>query len=265
MVQIYWTTFADSRLRRTRLRISRQAAAMKVFAACFPWDERDFDEEFLGRVGGFIASNPKGYGYWVWKPYILMRTLSLIPEGAFLLYTDAGCSLSRHGVPRLLDYLAMLESAGRDVLAFQMDLLPEGHWTKMDVCTRLGYTTPAELETGQCMATAMVIRNSTGGRGFVKRWASLVEGDTSLIDDTPSEIPNAPGFIQHRHDQSVFSILAKQLPAYIIPDETWWPGGVWRPEFPVHATRIKGVPVLPVRLARGCLRRIGQRLGSRQR
>jgi hypothetical protein len=34
--------------------------------------------------------------------------------------------------------------------------------------------------------------------------------DYHNVDDTPSIIPNCPNFHQHRHDQSLFSLLVKK-------------------------------------------------------
>ena len=31
-----------------------------------------------------------------------------------------------------------------------------------------------------------------------------------LVDDSPSVLANAPNFVEHRHDQSVFSLLTKK-------------------------------------------------------
>lgn len=36
-----------------------------------------------------------------------------------------------------------------------------------------------------------------------------METHRNFIDDSPSVIPNDPNFIENRHDQSIFSLLAK--------------------------------------------------------
>ena len=45
---------------------------------------------------------------------------------------------------------------------------------------------------------------------FINNWIDVFSKDFSFIDDTKSKIPNLEGFIDHRHDQSIFSILCKK-------------------------------------------------------
>ena len=65
-----------------------------------------------------------------------------------------------------------------------------------------------------------------------------------LIDDTPSEVAELPEFIEHRHDQSIFSLLVKQSNQHaIIPDETEWFGD-WigmGDKYPIWATRHRSI------------------------
>jgi len=46
-------------------------------------------------------------------------------------------------------------------------------------------------------------------RDLVNEWYS-VACKYNLIDDSPSIKPNAEGFKEHRHDQSIFSLLTKK-------------------------------------------------------
>ena len=63
-----------------------------------------------------------------------------------------------------------------------------------------------------------------------------------FIDDSPSIIPNDPQFIEHRHDQSVLSLLSKIYGSEIINDETYTTtdydkdGNYY---YPIKATRLK--------------------------
>jgi hypothetical protein len=59
------------------------------------------------------------------------------------------------------------------------------------------------------------------------------------VDDSPSILPNLLVFEEHRHDQAIFSLLAKKYDITTIPDETWnvqWAKYNW----PIHAARIRG-------------------------
>lgn len=234
--RLYWTTFANRRLRPTLRRITAEAETVGVFAGLFPADERVFDAGFRRRFRWFIWTHPRGYGYWVWKPYVIERALERIPDGAYLLYTDAGCTLLPGGQARLGEYVTMLEESGRDLLAFRLEF-PEEEWTKADLLIRLEFTGDTDRRSPQCMSGAMVVRNSPRGRAFVARWRSIMEESPHWIDDSRSVAPDAPGFVEHRHDQSVFSILAKQMPALVLPNEVDWEGRPAPAGVPINATR----------------------------
>ena len=43
---------------------------------------------------------------------------------------------------------------------------------------------------------------------FITHWRSVIYADFNLINDASSQSPNEPDFVDHRHDQSIFSILS---------------------------------------------------------
>ena len=97
-------TFADRRLERTLRRIRREARAMGCFDAIHALDERDLSPAFRARFADKLRPEVRGFGYWVWKPEILLRQLERMEEGEELLYTDAGCRLNPEGRVRLEDW-----------------------------------------------------------------------------------------------------------------------------------------------------------------
>jgi hypothetical protein len=51
--------------------------------------------------------------------------------------------------------------------------------------------------------------------------------------------PNEPSFVEHRNDQSIFSLMRKLAGTLILPDETWfkdWDAGA---DYPIHARRFR--------------------------
>ena len=37
-----------------------------------------------------ITKNPRGYGYWLWKSYIIKKTIEKMSDDDILLYLDCG-------------------------------------------------------------------------------------------------------------------------------------------------------------------------------
>ena len=118
----------------------------------------------------------------------------------------------------------------------------EATWTKGDVFQFFNATPQEEGTVPQVMATVAIFRKSFQGVSFVRTWRDIVENNYRLINDAQSAAPNDPSFRDHRHDQSVFSMLVKSRHdiAMTIPDETWGPDwDTFNSSIPFQARRIK--------------------------
>ena len=63
----------------------------------------------------------------------------------------------------------------------------------------------------QVQAGTLLIYVCNETRNFIDEWYSICcEKDYHYIDDSPSIEPNHNSFKEHRHDQSIFSLLLKK-------------------------------------------------------
>ena len=152
----------------------------------------------------------RGYGYWTWKPWIVLRTLNMLVDGDILLYVDGRCDLVEFGKPiRWLN--EFVESVQFDLAAWQMGYV-EKHWTTQDLISRIAGKDHREVaETGQLAATFHAWRVNKRARKLAEHWLNFLIHNPSLCRDNPSLIPNDSNFKENRHDQSVFSLLVKVL------------------------------------------------------
>ena len=98
------------------------------------------------------------------------------------------------------------------------------------------------MESGQICATHVILQKSCTSVDFVNEWMRIVE-NIHYIDDSPSALPNFPDFVEHRHDQSVFSILCKLRAAFVFngfevypsDDVSWSKMNI----YPIHDKRDK--------------------------
>ena len=185
------------------------------------------DAFFWEKHGKFIESNPRGYGYWIWKPYLIKKTFESMNDGDILIYADAGCYLNLNAlsVKRLYEYVEMVKNTPQGVLSFQMEHLPEYKYTKRRTIRDIiglvaNPTTNRIIYSGQCMATVVILCKTPLSTGFVNEWWRYAE-NYNLINDLRCELEH-PEFIDHRHDQSIYSILAKKHGATLIKDETFF-------------------------------------------
>jgi hypothetical protein len=235
-LDMYFLTFFDSTHCRSLKRIKSQASSMG-FEDVFAWDEAKLEPEFIKRHNSFIHSNPRGYGYWIWKPHLISVALNAIPEGSCLLYADGGCSLNPEGRRRMVIY-EFLARKGNGILAFHIrgNEHTQFGWTKMDVIERIG----GDGSKPQCISGFGVFINIGPVRETVNEWCEIsVDKAYHYVNDGPSINPNHETFQEHRHDQSIFSLLAYKHAAIVVPDETYWPGK-WHEKkmYPVHTTRL---------------------------
>jgi hypothetical protein len=81
--------------------------------------------------------------------------------------------------------------------------------TKGDLFDYFGIRNREDLFEGQIAATVLFVKKNEKSINIMKKWRQVFYDDFSLVDDSPSKSPNFVEFKEARHDQSVWSILAK--------------------------------------------------------
>jgi hypothetical protein len=141
-------------------------------------------------------------------------------------------------------------SAARPIDAHQLDgsnaarigcAVSNGVWSRMDAVTHVlgdgvdGAKLRSFLATEQIEAGRQLILNCATARALIDEWCAIALSRPTLFTDDESAVPNAPGFKEHRHDQSLFSALMfkyglsgtsawESVPATQLRTETidWW-------------------------------------------
>lgn len=232
---IYFVTFADKKYAKQLERIRQEAVDFGIFKEIYAWNEDDLDGEWMSKHYDFIGRNRRGYGYWIWKPQVIYQALMKIPKGSVVVYADAGCKLNRKGSRMLMDLCQVAKTqSSAGIVALQMRYI-ESEWTKMDLMNRLGYT---DYQSHQVQAGISVWANVDNAVSFVREWGAMCcEEGYRFVDDSPSHVSNVPTFHEHRHDQSIFSILMKMRKGRLFPV---WPNREEYPIWPLRLTKRKG-------------------------
>jgi hypothetical protein len=256
-------SFASSDLNKSLKRILLQANSLKIYDEVLVCTEFDLDESFKIKFSKYLQFGTRGYGFWSWKPQIILQTLNKMEEGDILQYTDAGCHLNINGLGRLNEYFEITKNSNSGILAFQAKTpeppLPydgrklldciEYKWVKGDLLDYFDVRSKDSiLKTQTITATTIFIKKTCKTIDLINVWLDVIKYDFRLIDDTKSISKNLDGFIEHRHDQAIFSILCKlnnidTLSAY----EYWYPSKMnkfkpdWKilSEYPILAKRDK--------------------------
>lgn len=208
---IHFITFADGifpKYIQSAMRLCEMAKDMDVFASIrlYTFEDLKHYPEFINRHASFIQTNPRGFGYWIWKPFLIWKTLQSIPEGDSVLYLDACCSLNKEGIQRFHEYMEIQSKDMYGNLFFD-----SGHsikeWTKMDTIYDLG--AKDMMDDSFIVSGVLFTSNNPFNRSLFQM---LYEECSNYhhIDDSPSILPNDPIFRENRHDQSILSILIKK-------------------------------------------------------
>lgn len=194
-------------------RIASQAKATRLFSSVslVTGDEIFSHWPEFAVHRSFIEKNARGWGYWIWKPFLIKTCLEGIKDGEALVYFDAGCEILPQNSKRLARLLDHLNSHDQMLWNYaEYPIFNTIFWTKqnlLDSATR-------EFGLNNLPRIPQVW---AGNVGFVKTrknlaladdWYRLATADNySLLDDTPSSAPQIFPFFEHRRDQSILSLL----------------------------------------------------------
>jgi hypothetical protein len=200
-------------------RIKKEAEEMNFFDKIKVYTQFDFDAEYTNRHNNFFNTHKRGFGYWIWKSYVVLKTLNEMQEGDILIYADAGCTLNNNLIARnkLDTYIQLCKTLPEGNIAFQMSYI-EKEWTKMDVFITLDANKPGIMNSGQLVGGVFILKKCKRVMNLIHEWYTISQ-NYQLISDFPSVIQNHANFRDHRHDQSLFSVLRKKRGTIIIQDE----------------------------------------------
>lgn len=131
-------------------------------------------------------------------------------DGDILLYLDCGCEIDVRERNYMLHCLNVVKT---DKIVGTYTGQIEKKWNKMDLLIELGMVNSESLKTLQRQAGADLIYVCKETRDLIAEWYRLACCYHN-IDDSPSVAPNLPMFIEHRHDQSIYSLLTKKYGIY---------------------------------------------------
>lgn len=191
--------YADKNFVQEQLRLINHTNRSAQFDNIYIMDRRSLEATEFYKTHRYILDLERGGGYWLWKPYYILETLKALKDNDILLYMDSG-DLFYGDIRKFLS----------DQLKDKDMLLMEGHdknrlYTKRNAFCVMECDSPEFTETIQVEAGVMAIKNTVRSRKIIKEWLNWCE-DPDVLTDEPSE-NNYPGFVDHRHDQSILTNL----------------------------------------------------------
>jgi hypothetical protein len=166
-----------------------------------------------------ILSQPRGSGYWIWKPYIIRCALERVQPVDCVLYCDAGRTSYYRFThrPRRLEQLVWNNPQGFLLGPEVPHHGPLSRWCKRDCFVLMDADTPEIRQHPTAVLTWSLWRPTTAAFQFLAEWQRYCE-DPRCSTDLPNALglPNYPDFVDHRHDLAIATVLAVKLGAPFI-------------------------------------------------
>jgi len=151
-----------------------------------------------------ILDMPRGAGYWLWKPYIIIEMLKKIEEGDIVFYMDAGDSINNYNIINIIknhmvdnDYMI----AGTSKWGLNK------YWTKKDCFVLMECDNEIYHNVPQIEAGTLVFKKTKKNEDFLNEWLYYCKNKSILTDVSNTLGNNYDGFNDHRHDQSILTNL----------------------------------------------------------
>jgi len=245
--QICFLTYGDHKFARSKQRICNEAKRLGLFDKIIIKSKNDLlveSSEFKKKLKSNprlqkIFAAPRGGGYWIWKPFVILEQLRKMDENDVLIYTDAGCTVpvgndgkKQQTKEKLQEYISVVNQSEKGVLAFKNPHI-DHVWTTGDIFRYFKtFDDPKVYNTRQFSGGRLhVIRKCNHSMKLYERWWEITHTKPNFYTDNPSSTQNFPRFVENRHDQSVFSILCK---VHGVEEEYSWD------KIPIKATHIHG-------------------------
>lgn len=196
-------TFGDDKFKKARKLSAKMAKFRGGFDKVIEYTPEDISPTFK-REHEDIFSIKRGYGLWLWKPYIIWKTLNEVAnDGDLVFYADAGSFFIRN-----VKHIEK-EMGDSDILVSAVPLR-EWQFTKVDVFDFFNCEDDQFLNTAQIQGTFFFVRKSLSSVNFVREWLDLCTIiDLLHPDNIKTGRLNPVGFVGHREDQSILSVLCK--------------------------------------------------------
>jgi hypothetical protein len=162
-----YITYGENCCQSSLSRACHAALSKAAMDDCRALNSKTLDSDFREK-NSKILSQKKGAGLWLWKPYIINKTLHEMADGEYLVYADAGAYFNGPIHP-LLVLLERLDASYGGVLVFGVGTAQRS-FCKRDAFVRQRCDTPACHDARQVNGALSIWRRGAHALRVVEAW-----------------------------------------------------------------------------------------------
>ena len=178
-------------------------------------DENSLTDDFRNEYKEILDRN-RGFGYWIWKPYVILNELKKLKSDEILLYLDSADK------PEISFFEILLNHLDKNDNFFTNRGFINGEWTKRDCFVYMDCDSEIYHNSVQLEAGIIGLKNTTQNIEIIEEWFNFCKNKHILTDEpNVCGLNNLPKFIDHRHDQSILTnlVLKRNLKSVPLSDE----------------------------------------------
>lgn len=172
----------------------------------------------------YILGQKRGAGFWLYKSYLLLQTLNDLSENDIVMWSDAGLRVIESLDPL---YNLFLQRPELSRVIFRVPWVGVQHiakmWTKRDCFILMNADESKYWNATMTNGAISLWKKNDENIVILNEWLRYCK-DARVITDSPNicGYPNFSEFRDHRHDQSILTILSVKYNFELFRDPTQW-------------------------------------------
>jgi hypothetical protein len=201
-MSIHAITYANQRFSRMA-RLLGMLCIKNGYSSFSVFNESDLSNRFRSENSETLSLD-RGAGYWLWKPYIIRKVTGERSLNDVIHYLDAGTIPKFHSQI----YSSLAENNLINVWCLENSRLLD--WIEPSVLEDLDGMSFSELPMIQ--ASGILSKNNPQFKVLLNEWLNLCLEPKYLRPETLGGYKKSDGFIWHRHDMSLLTVLVYKNP-----------------------------------------------------
>ena len=245
-MKIHFITYGNDRFKKSKERIKKEAIEFGEFDSVEVFGPEDLDKDFQKEYAD-ILSVQRGGGYWIWKPQIIKQKLDKMDKDDLLLYMDSGSTINPKGKKRFFEYIDIINRSEHGILVHPQLKYPEYVWTSKQVFDFFDVKLDSDIaQSPQLIGGVAFMKNCSHTNFIFETSLNTLKTNRNLFTDyyadwskgRPQKQGQTKGFIENRHDQSIFSVICKKYGAdFLKSNEADGDGKTFKCQYPFWTSR----------------------------